>query len=107
MIHYRFNNAMRESEHQLCITKIETLRSHLDKIASRLEKQAAENARLRDVLRLAETELEKRREEIRELENEISTLQRERNEARARVEHAIGRLDQLMQRPSSEDDSHG
>lgn len=97
---------MRESEYQLCVTKIETLRTHLNKVASRLEAQAAENTRLRDVLRLAEAELEKRREEIREMEDEISTLQRERNEARARVEHAIGRLDKLMQQGTQEEDTH-
>jgi len=88
---------MQESEYQLCITKIDTLRDHLGAIEQHKEAQAAENQRLREVVRLAEVELQKRREQIQELEAEINALQQEKNEARVRVENAIERLDQMMQ----------
>ncbi len=101
----RFNNAMRDSEYQLCMNRVELLRQHLCKVEARIEAQDAENRRLQDVLRLAEHELEKRRQEIREMEEEITRLRRERNEARARVEHAIERIDQLM-RTQAEEPKH-
>jgi len=94
---YCFNAAMQESEYQLCITKIDALREHLGAIEQQKGAQAAENQRLREVVRLAEVELQKRREQIQELEAEINALQQEKNEARVRVENAIERLDQMMQ----------
>jgi chromosome segregation ATPase len=91
---------MQESEYQLCITKIDTLREHLGAIEEQKEAQGAENQRLREVVRLAEVELQKRRHQIQELEAEINALQQEKNEARVRVENAIERLDQMMEQSS-------
>lgn len=61
-----------------------------------MERLMAENQRMREVLRLAESELRKRRDEVQKLETEINSLQNSRLDAKARVEHAIEKLDELM-----------
>lgn len=75
---------------------IETLSEHMAAIRRNMEKLMAENQRLREVVRLAESELRKRRDQVQHLQNELQGMQGERNEARARVESAIEKLDHLM-----------
>lgn len=76
--------------------RIEALTEHLASIRRNMEKLMAENQRLREVVRLAESELRKRRDQVQQLENELQGVTSDRNEARARVESAIDKLDQLM-----------
>ncbi|HKI60019.1 MAG TPA: hypothetical protein VKA23_03190, partial [Mariprofundaceae bacterium] len=60
------------------------------------EKLMAENQRLREVVRLAESELRKRRDQVQNLESELQGIQSDRLDAKARVESAIEKLDHLM-----------
>jgi len=76
--------------------RVEKLTEHLSAIRRNQEKLMAENQRLREVVRLAETELRKRRDQVQHLESDMHGLQSDRNEARARVESAIEKLDHLM-----------
>ncbi len=76
--------------------RIEKLTEHLSTIRRNQEKLMAENQRLREVVRLAETELRKRRDQVQHLESDLQGMQNDRNEAKARVESAIEKLDHLM-----------
>ncbi|MDX8398378.1 MAG: hypothetical protein R8K49_08680 [Mariprofundaceae bacterium] len=76
--------------------RIETLSEHLSDIRRNTEKLIAENHRLREVVRLAESELRKRRDQVQQLEGEINEAQYKRHEAQGRVDHAIEKLDQII-----------
>ncbi|MFQ5582248.1 MAG: hypothetical protein ACE5F3_06450 [Mariprofundaceae bacterium] len=82
--------------------RIEKLTESISTIRRNMEKLIAENQRMREVVRLAESELRKRRDQVQKLENELNGLQNGKLEARARVEHAIEKLDELMSESSSE-----
>jgi regulator of replication initiation timing len=66
------------------------------------EKMMSENQRLREVVRLAESELRKRRDQIQQLERELHDENDKRQEAKSRVEHAMEKLDQIITEPSQE-----
>jgi len=87
---------MEPSDYQLCIQKIDALHQHLNAIEESQRALQAENQRLREVIRLGDLELQKRREQAQQLEEEINALQMDKNEAKGRVENAIARLDQIM-----------
>ena len=74
----------------------EKLSGALAEIRRKMEGLMAENQRLREVVRLAESELRKRRDQVQKLENEIHGLDDKRLEAKGRVEHVMEKLDQLM-----------
>lgn len=76
--------------------RISVLTEHLSTIRRNMETLMAENHRLREVVRLAESELRKRREQVQSLESELADVQNRRLEAKARVEHAMDKLDHLM-----------
>ncbi len=61
-----------------------------------IERLAADNRRLREILRMAEQELKKRKERIAALEAEIARLREEKIEAKARVEQALSELDDVL-----------
>lgn len=88
---------MKESDYQSCIEKINALHTHLNNIEEKQHDLIAENQRLREVIRLAEAEIAKRRSQTQEMETEITALQRDKNEAKVRVENAIERLDNMME----------
>ena len=71
------------------------LLEHLATIRRNHEQILAENRRLREVARLAEGELRKRREQIEKLQLEHQNLENKRLEAKARIEHTIEKLDVL------------
>lgn len=81
---------------QILRDRIDTLAEHMAAIRRNMEKMMAENQRLREVVRLAESELRKRRDQVQSLEGELQRLQGDRSEARARVGSALDKLDQLM-----------
>lgn len=88
---------MSASDNQQAIReRIDALAGHMASIRRNLEKLMAENQRLREVVRLAESELRKRRDQVQHLENELQGLLGDRNEAKARIDSAIDKLDQLM-----------
>jgi regulator of replication initiation timing len=87
---------MFDSPQQDIESRIEDLADHLSQIRRNMEKLIAENQRMREVVRIAESELRKRRDQVRTLESEIQAVQNGRLEARARVEHAIEKLDELI-----------
>lgn len=82
--------------------RIEKLTESLSAIRRNMEKLIAENQRMREVVRLAESELRKRRDQVQTLENELNNLQNGKLEARARVDHAIEKLDELLSENSGE-----
>lgn len=85
-----------DSNHEAFAQRIGQLHEALSEIRRAMERLMAENQRMREVIRLAEGELRKRRDQVQNLENEIHALQNDRLEAKARVEHAMEKLDELM-----------
>ncbi len=82
-------------QHQEIEAQVETLLEHLATIRRNQEQILAENRRLREVARLAESELRKRREQIEKLQLEHQNLENKRMEAKARIEQTIEKLDVL------------
>ena len=76
--------------------RIEMLTQSMSAIRRNMEKLMAENQRLREVVRLAESELRKRRDQVQHLESDLQGLQGNRLDAKARVDHAIEKLDLLV-----------
>ncbi len=87
---------MQESPQQALESRIEQLTEHLSDIRRNMEKIVADNHRMREVVRIAESELRKRRDQVQKLEGELEGLQNNKLEARARVEHAMEKLDELI-----------
>jgi len=87
---------MQETAQQALESRIESLTEHLSAIRRQMEKLIAENRRMREVVRLAESELRKRRDQVQNLEAELHSVQDGRLEAKARVEHAMEQLDELI-----------
>jgi chromosome segregation ATPase len=87
---------MNESPQQALEIRVEQLANHLSAIRRNMEKTIADNQRMREVVRIAENELRKRRDQVQTLENELNSLQNSRLEAKARVEHAMEKLDKLI-----------
>ena len=85
-----------EANHEAFARRIGQLHEAMSEIRRAMERLMAENQRMREVIRLAEGELRKRRDQVQNLENEIHSLQNDRLEAKARVEHAMEKLDDLM-----------
>lgn len=77
-------------------TRIEFLMEHLATIRRNHEQILAENKRLREVARLAESELRKRREQIEKLQLDCQNLENKGLEAKGRIEHTIEKLDVLV-----------
>ena len=87
---------MSESPQQALEKRIEQLTDHLSAIRRNMEKIIADNQRMREVVRIAENELRKRRDQVQTLEGELDAVQNNRLEAKARVEHAMEKLDKLI-----------
>jgi len=87
---------MQNNPQQAMEERIRALTEHLATIRRNMEQTIADNHRMREVVRIAENELRKRRDQVRQLESELDSLQNGRLEARARVEHAMEKLDELM-----------
>lgn len=87
---------MQESPQQALESRIEKLTEHLSEIRRNMEKTIADNHRMREVVRIAESELRKRRDQVQKLESELERVQNNRLEAKARVEHAMEKLDDLL-----------
>jgi len=75
--------------------KVDTLLEHLTVIRLNYEKVLSENKRLREMARLAEGELRKRREQIEQLQLERQNLENKHHEVKERIEHTIEKLDVL------------
>ncbi|OIO66580.1 MAG: hypothetical protein CO186_11475 [Zetaproteobacteria bacterium CG_4_9_14_3_um_filter_49_83] len=76
--------------------QIKMLAEHLSTIRRNMERIMAENNRLREVVRLAEVELRKRRQQVTLLEQKIAAEADNKQEVQARVDHAIDKLDQVI-----------
>ncbi len=86
----------RQHEEREIQQRLEVLLEHLATIRRNHEQILAENKRLREVARLAEGELRKRREQIESLQRERQNLENKTLDAKARIEHTIEKLDVLM-----------
>lgn len=94
---------MNSSENQCQLEiRIALLTEHMSTIRRNTEKMMSENQRLREVVRLAESELRKRRDQIQQLERELHDEHDKRQEAKNRVEHAMEKLDQIITEPRQE-----
>lgn len=85
-----------ESHYKAMESRIAQLNDHLNEIKRNMEKLISENRRMREVVRLAERELRKRRDQVEKLEKELNSMNNNRLEARARVDHAIEKLDEIL-----------
>jgi len=77
--------------------RLDALVDHLAMIRRNHEQILAENKRLREVARLAEGELRKRREQIEKLQLERQNLENKSLDAKARIENTIEKLDVLVE----------
>jgi len=87
---------MQNNLQQALEERIQTLGEHLSMIRRNMEKTIADNHRMREVVRIAENELRTRRDQVKQLENDLDSLKNSRIEAKSRVEHAMEKLDELM-----------
>jgi len=87
---------MQENPQQALEQRIELLTTHLSEIRRNMEKLMADNHRMREVVRIAESELRKRRDQSQQREHELEGLQNAKREARARVEHVMEKVDELL-----------
>lgn len=87
---------MPQLPHQALEERIEKLTVHLSEIRRNMEKTIADNHRMREVVRIAESELRKRRDQVQKLERELEGVQNNRLEARARIDNAMDKLDDLI-----------
>jgi septation ring formation regulator EzrA len=85
--------------------RVAKLTEYMSAIRRNQEKLMAENQRLREVVRLAESELRKRRDQVQTLESELQGIQSDRLDAKARVESAIEKLDHLMAADAEKEES--
>lgn len=81
-----------QDQFQQRIDKLSTL---LTEIRRNMESLMAENQRLREVVRLAESELRNRRDQVQKLETQQQSIQGRQAEAKAAVEQTIAKLDKL------------
>ena len=89
-------STMSQTPQQAIEERVHALTEHLTVIRRNMEKTIADNHRMREVVRIAESELRKRRDQVQRLESELEGLQNGRLEAKARVEHAMEQLDGLI-----------
>lgn len=87
---------MQKSPQQALEQRIKELTEHLSTIRRNMEQLIADNSRMREVVRIAESELCKRRDQVQKYENELEELRNNRLEAKARVEHAMEKVDDLI-----------
>ncbi|MDQ6993834.1 MAG: hypothetical protein Q9M31_10185 [Mariprofundus sp.] len=76
--------------------RIELLTEYLSTIRRNMEGLVADNHRLREVVRIAESELRKRRDQAELREHEMEGMQNAKLEAKARVEHVLEKVDELL-----------
>ena len=76
--------------------RIDTLSNSLSEIRRNMEGLMAENQRLREVVRLAESELRNRRDQVQNLETDFESLKDKRAAAREKMEQTIARVDEIM-----------
>jgi len=92
-----FNGRMQKSGSKHMFTeRTDKLSDALAEIRRKMEGLMAENQRLREIVRLAESELRKRRDQVQQLENDRHGLDDKRLEAKGRVENIMEKLDHLM-----------
>ena len=84
-----------DTQHDPFQERIDSLSHSIGEVRRKMEGLMAENQRLREVVRLAESELRNRRDQVQRLENAIRSLNNNRLEARGRVEHVMEQLDRL------------
>jgi len=87
---------MQSNPQQELEQRIALLTEHLSEIRRNMEKLIADNHRMREVVRIAESELRKRRDQTQQRENELESLHNEKLEARARIEHVLEKVDELL-----------
>ncbi|MDX8412185.1 MAG: hypothetical protein R8K46_10010 [Mariprofundaceae bacterium] len=93
---------MSESDHdqplpeQAVQARLDELNAVILDVRRKMEGLAAENQRLRELVRLSENELLNRRDQVKKLELDIQAGHNKRQEARARVENVMENMDRLI-----------
>ncbi|MDX8405503.1 MAG: hypothetical protein R8K50_05055 [Mariprofundus sp.] len=87
---------MQSNPQQELEQRILLLTDHLSEIRRNMEKLIADNHRMREVVRIAESELRKRRDQTQQRDHELEGLQNAKLEAHARIEHVLEKVDELL-----------
>ncbi|MDX8394238.1 MAG: hypothetical protein R8K21_06615 [Mariprofundales bacterium] len=83
---------MKEAVH----SRLHELHSSFFEVQTRLEHLLAENQRMREVIRLAESELRKRRDQVHKLEKKLQEQEKKRLESCAVVDRVLSEVDSLI-----------
>jgi len=87
---------MMESKHEVVSNRLDDLKGALGDIRRNMESLVAENHRLREVVRLAESELRNRRDQVQRIETDLQSSDDSRLEIQARITNAMEKIDSLL-----------
>jgi len=85
-----------QSKQEIVQGRLDELSQMLGEIRRKMESLAAENHRLKEVVRLAESELRNRRDQVQRIETALQTSDDQRLEVRARVANTMEKIDGLL-----------
>jgi len=85
-----------QSKQEIVQNRLDELSQMLGEIRRKMESLAAENHRLKEVVRLAESELRNRRDQVQRIETALQISDDQRLEVRARVANTMEKIDGLL-----------
>jgi len=85
-----------QSKQEIVQGRLDELSQMLGEIRRKMESLAAENHRLKEVVRLAESELRNRRDQVQRIETALQISDDQRLEVRARVANTMEKIDGLL-----------
>lgn len=83
--------------------QIEKIAQAMERSLFNVEKVMADNLRLRELMRLSESELRQRRDQIHQLETRLKNMQGKRIVAQKNIDQAVTRLDQILNNSTERD----
>jgi len=85
-----------QSKQEIVQNRLDRLSQMIGEIRRKMESLAAENHRLKEVVRLAESELRNRRDQVQRIETALQISDDQRLEVRARVANTMEKIDGLL-----------
>ncbi len=85
-----------QSKQEIVQDRLDELSQMIGEIRRKMESLAAENHRLKEVIRLAESELRNRRDQVQRIETALQISDDQRLEVRARVANTMEKIDGLL-----------
>jgi len=85
-----------QSKQEIVQNRLDELSQMIGEIRRKMESLAAENHRLKEVVRLAESELRNRRDQVQRIETALQISDDQRLEVRARVANTMEKIDGLL-----------